>query len=155
MFIFEDRTPVHYQLHGFSDALERAYKAVIYLRIEYAEGDIVDVSLIASKVWVSPIKKQTIPRLELLGATILARLFDSVRQQLESLPLPSKSYCWTDSFTTLCWIKNDRPWKTYVQGRVNEICKLMDRDSWRFCPGKENPADIPSRSCQYVVRNDL
>jgi len=44
----KNRTPVHYQLHGYSDTSERAYAAVIYLRIQYSEGDTVDVSLIAS-----------------------------------------------------------------------------------------------------------
>ena len=63
----KNQTPIRYQLHGFSDVSERAYAAVIYLRIEYSQGDTVDVNLVASKARVSPIKKQTIPRLELLG----------------------------------------------------------------------------------------
>ena len=58
-----------------------------------------------------------------------------------------KSCCWVDSYTTLCWIKNDHCWKQYIQGRVNEIQRLTSRDTWRHCPGKENPADIPSHSC--------
>lgn len=149
-----DRTPVRCQLYGFNNASEKAYAAVIYLRIEYSQGD---TNLVASKAWVSPIKKQTIPRLELLGATILNRLLYTVHQQLTSLPLAATSYCWTDLFTTLCWIKNECQWKTYVQRRVEEIRSLTDKDSWRFCPGVENPADIPSRSCMAadLVHNDL
>jgi len=48
----------------------------------------------------------------------------------------------------LCWIKNDWPWKTYAQ---NKIRKLTDRDLWRFCPGKENPACMAAD----FDRNDL
>ena len=47
--------------------------------------------------------------------------------------------------TTLCWIKNERIWKQYVQHRVEEIRSLTSKDSWRHCPGELNPADIPSR----------
>ena len=60
-----------YQLHGFSDASERAYSAVVYLRAE-CNGEKTQINIVASKTRVAPIKRQTIPRLELLGATLLA-----------------------------------------------------------------------------------
>ena len=41
---------------------------------------------VSIKNTVAPIKKQTIPRLELLGANILARLFNTVQNTLKSLP---------------------------------------------------------------------
>ena len=87
----------------------------------------------------------------------MSRLLNAVQQQLTSLPLAATSHCWTDSFTTLCWIKNECQWKTYVQRRVEKIRSLTDKDLWRFCPGVENPADIPSRSCTAadLVHNDL
>ena len=46
--------------------------------------------------------------------------------------------------TALCWIKNERMWKQYVQHRVEEIWNLTSKDSWRHCPGELNPGDIPS-----------
>ena len=128
------------QLHGFSDAPERTYAAVVYIRSTYSDGQ-VDVRLVASKSRVAPIKKQTIPRLELLGALILARLVN----KLKSLDIESPAVLWTDSMTTLCWIKNERVWKQYVGQRVEEIRRLIPKDSWRHCPGEVNPADLPSR----------
>jgi len=68
--------PASHQLHGFSDTSEHAFAAVIYLRTVYNNGNI-SIHLVASKARVAPMMKQTIPRLELLGANILARLFNT------------------------------------------------------------------------------
>ena len=135
--------PTTIELHGFSDASQIAFAAVVYLRSVYEDGHI-EVKLVASKTRVAPLKKQTIPRLELLGANILARLMDTVRNCL-FVNQEIEMYNWTDSMTVLCWITNDKVWKQYVQHRVQEICKLTSRNSWKFCPGSKNPADLPSR----------
>ena len=133
--------PVSMQLHGFSDAAEHAYAAVLCLRTLYTDGS-VTVRLVASKTKVSPLKRQTIPRLELLGALILARLSQSITI---SIPHITEHFFWVDSMTVLCWIQNDKIWKQYVQHRVDEIRKLSNAKSWRHCPGHVNPADLHSR----------
>ena len=69
------------QLHGFSDASEDAYAAVVYLRMIDTFGK-VQVSLVTAKTKVSPIKRLTIPRLELCGAHRLAQLLSHVRTVL-------------------------------------------------------------------------
>ena len=99
-----DNILVEQQVHGFCDASERAYAAAVYLRSVYTNGD-VSVRLISSKTRVrarvAPLKEQTIPRLELLGATILARLIHVVSKCLIS---NIKIYCWTDSYTALLYV---------------------------------------------------
>ena len=55
-------------VHGFSDASERAYSAVAYLRVQDASGD-VQIHLISAKTKVAPLKQQSLPRLELSGAS--------------------------------------------------------------------------------------
>ena len=51
----------------------------------------------------------------------------------------------TDSRVALFWIQSDKEWKQFVQNRVNEIRKLTPPKSWSHCPGKHNPANVPSR----------
>ena len=80
----------------------RAYAAVLYLHTEYANGH-VRVCLVSSKTRVAPLKEQSIPRLELLGATILSWLVSSVCKN-PNLNYPT--YCWTDSLVALCWVRN-------------------------------------------------
>ncbi|XP_044165233.1 uncharacterized protein LOC122949165 [Acropora millepora] len=133
--------PFKVQLHAFSDASEHAYAAVVFLRSCYEDGRI-HVRLAASKSKVAPMTSQSIPRLELLGALSLARLVNKFKVSTGDI---HKTIYWTDSMTTLCWIKNQRVWKSYVQHRVDEIRHLTTKDSWRHCPGHLNPADLPSR----------
>ena len=111
----------------------------MYIRIEY-EHIPPDVPLVASKTQIAPVKKQSIPQLDLLGATILARLMVTIDTGL-NIPQLKKHY-WTDSYTTLCWIRNNQRLKQYMQDKIH---KLSDQDMWRFRPG--NPADLPSRGC--------
>ena len=146
--------PVNTQLHAFSDASELAFAAAIYMRSEYDNGKI-DVKLVASKTRVAPLKRQTIPRLELLGAVIQARLTRKYSTATENEAI--KTTHWTDSMATLCWIKNDRQWKQYVKHRVTEIRNLTSRQAWRHCPGKHNPADLPSRgvSAKDLTLNEM
>ena len=106
------------QIHGFSDASERAYVAAVYLRTGFSNGG-TQANIVTSKTRVAPIKPQTIPRLEILGATLLGQLVHSTQQALQSVLQSEGTFLWTDSFTTLCLIKNAKVWKPYVQHRVS------------------------------------
>ena len=59
--------------------MESAYAGVIYLRGIDDKGHIhVHVSLVMAKTKVAPIKRLTIPRLELCGAVVVAKLVGHV-----------------------------------------------------------------------------
>ena len=100
------------ELHGFSDASTKAYAVAIYARV--VEEDAVHTTLLCSKSRVAPVKTQTVPRLELLGAVLLARLMDSVIKAFSDSVSIDDVFYWTDSITVVCWIRNQRPWKQYV-----------------------------------------
>lgn len=83
--------------------------------LETEEDGRVDVNLIASKTKVAPLKKQSIPRLELLGATILVRLTKTVQS---ALPRSLEAVYWVDSMTVLHWIRDNKPRRQYVLTNV-------------------------------------
>ncbi|GFQ69836.1 uncharacterized protein TNCT_450721 [Trichonephila clavata] len=123
---------------------KEGYACCAFLRCE--EEDEVKVSLVSAKARVATVQRQTILRLELLGAAIGARIASTI---LETLNSPLKTYFWTDSMTVLGWITNSEPWNTFVGNRVREIRELTNVEDWRFVPGDLNPADLPSRSCDW------
>ena len=131
------------QLHGFSDASEDAYSAVVYLRMIDSLGD-VHISLVTSKTKVSPIKRQSIPRLELCGALLLARLLNHTREVL-GIPLVDV-HVWTDSTIVLSWLTgNPRRFRTFVGNRVSLIIDMIPPERWKHVNGSDNPADCASR----------
>ena len=104
----------------------------------------IHLSLVTSKTNVAPIKRLTIPRLELCGAHLLARLLHHVRQAF-GVPL-NCVHAWTDSNIVLSWlVGNPRRFKTYVGNRVSYILELTSPDRWNHVDGADNPADCASR----------
>lgn len=69
------------ELHGFADASNRAYAAVVYLRI-LRSLDEISVVLLTAKSKVAPIKTISVPRLELNAIVLLTRLLDFVNHSL-------------------------------------------------------------------------
>lgn len=86
------------ELHGFSDAAQNAYGACVYVRSVDHQHKI-QVRLLCSKTKVALLKIQTIPRLELCAALILARLIKKVINSL-SISFRKVAY-WCDSTIVL------------------------------------------------------
>ncbi|XP_055622523.1 uncharacterized protein LOC129766091 [Toxorhynchites rutilus septentrionalis] len=132
----------HNELHCFSDASEQAYGACMYLRSQDANG-LVKITLLSSKSRVSPLKRQTIPRLELCGAKLAAEIYI---KGVESLNNTFETFFWTDSKTVLQWLKQPpNTWNTFVAHRVAFIQHSTQNCQWRHVPGVCNPADQLSR----------
>ena len=82
-------------------AYEEAYAGIIYLHMVDTLNH-VHVSLVTSKTKVAPIKRLTIPHLELCGAHLLARILRHV-QQVFRIPL-NCVYAWTESMDVHSWL---------------------------------------------------
>lgn len=130
------------EIHRFSDASEQAYAAVVYLRV--IEGGLPHISLVMAKTRVAPLKRVSLPRLELCTASLLAKLAGHVCSTLSLVTSPV--FLWTDSTVALSWIRgHPAKWTTFVANRVAEIQRLNRDAKWRHVPGRINPADCASR----------
>ena len=134
---------VRYQLHHFADALCTAYGVVTYLRVEeYSEK--VTCSLLMAKSRLAPVKTVTLPRLELMAATLAVKVDQLMQRELD-IPL-ARSVFWTDSTIVLQYISNEhKRFHTFVANRVATIRDSSSPEQWRHVSSQENSADDVSR----------
>lgn len=134
---------VQVTIHAFSDASPVAYGAVLYFQIRDFKGD-TTVQLLLAKSRVAPLQKITVPRLELMGALVAARLTATVKRALNLEGV--ETVMWTDSMIVIHWLRRStKRWEQFVANRVAQILSLTDLNMWRHCPGDQNPADLLSR----------
>jgi len=124
-------------LHAFADASKDGIGSVVYLCTPFERRFLI------ARAKLTPLRKVTIPRLELIAALQTAKLVDYVRT---SLRIDCSITCWSDSKVVLYWIKSTPlKWKQFVANRTTSIRKLVAEDNWKFVPGDLNPADCLSR----------
>ncbi|XP_045769764.1 uncharacterized protein LOC123870481 [Maniola jurtina] len=133
-------------MHGFSDASEAGYAAVVYLRA-VDDTDNVSVHLVMAKSKVAPIRTRlTIPKLELCGAVLLLKLLHHVCLCLQRTIDVHEVFGWTDSSIVLAWLKTSpHTLQVFEANRVSQIQNSTVPITWRHIPGELNPADCASR----------
>ena len=135
--------PTSIELHHFSDASNHGYGTASYLRVINSEEE-VHCTLMLGKACVAPLKKATIPRLELTAATVAVRVNNMLIKELDLLV--DRTVFWTDSITVLCYIHNQSTrFHTFVANRLSVIHDGSDPSQWRYVNTKDNPADDASR----------
>ncbi|XP_062541685.1 uncharacterized protein LOC134209690 [Armigeres subalbatus] len=144
-------TNARLEIHGFCDASLDAYGACLYLRSVLTDG-IVTVHLVTAKSKVAPLGSQSIPRLELCAALLLAHLLTKFSR---SVDINSKVYLWSDSTIVLNWLAaTPSTWEVYVANRVAEIQELTAHACWHHVASGDNPADLISRGTTLDVLLD-
>ena len=129
--------------HIFTDASAHATAAVGYIRAQYPDGH-VKVSLALARARATPLKKVTIPKLELRGAKLGVEISDVISTALR-VPVSEHQF-WTDSMNVIHWVRS--PAKNFtadVGNRITAIQEVTQPSQWRHVPGKLNPADLPTR----------
>ena len=110
-----------FQHHVFCDASEKAYAAVIFARTTDVFGSM-SSHLITSKTKVAPVKVNSMPRLELCGAHLAAKLLEATKSTLQITGLEQSFHAWTYSTIILQWLSQlPRTWTPIVANRVSYI----------------------------------
>ncbi|GFY46594.1 uncharacterized protein TNIN_157161 [Trichonephila inaurata madagascariensis] len=120
---FTDSNATDIQLHCFSDSSKKAYGTVIYFQVIKTDGTIT-TSFVTSKSRFAPLKTLSLPRLELMGALLSARLCCKVTKILK---LEKSCFFHTDSSIVYHWIQG-KPFrfKPFVKNTIEDIQKLTE-----------------------------
>ena len=122
---------VHMELHHFSDASVAAYGAATYLRLVNSQG-VIRCNLVYSRSRVAPMKKITIPRLE-LGAVALSVQQDQMIRKERNISISTEnSFYWTNSVIVLAYKQNESErFHTYVANRLAVIHSGSTAEQWK------------------------
>lgn len=132
------------QLHGFADSSEVAFGTCIYVRSKASNNDNYNVRLLCAKSRVAPLRKISLPRLELCAAVLLSELMLKIKNSLNYNV--SSIYYWSDSKIVICWINSScQQWQTFVANRIATIQRTSNPRDWLHVKSDQNPADLITR----------
>ena len=146
--------PVWKKLVGFCDASGKGIAACVYVVSHDGEKTVSHLVKANTHLPKEHLKTK-IPRLELIGAVMLATLMTEVRKAYIEVPSEHIHY-YTDSADVLYWIYSGAShWDSFVANRISSIRNLTEVKMWRHVSSAKNPADIPSRGCSLGKLKDM
>ncbi|XP_043485240.1 uncharacterized protein LOC122513072 [Leptopilina heterotoma] len=118
----------NWELHGFADAFERAYSAVLFLVDR--STDVAHSHLLISKTKLAPVKAISLPKLELCAAHLLSKLVAIIIEKL--LTSIQLIYYWSDSQIVLSWLQEYNPADCATRGFT--VQELHESSLWWHGP---------------------
>ena len=102
------------------------------------------MTLLAARSRVSPLKSESISRMELIACVLGVRMWNGVKATYET-PLEHVHF-WTDSMVCLHWLSEPaKAFKAFVSHRVGEVQRMTKMSQWHHIPSEQNPADVGTR----------
>lgn len=140
------------ELLVFGDGSKQAFCTLAYVRFKTGENEY-KCFLISGKTRVAPLRKISVPRIELLGALASVRIAEKIENGCR-LNF-TKRYFFTDSSAVLGMINGEcGAFNEFVGTRVSEIkSKSNPAEEWLWLPGNDNLADMGTR--EDTVPKDL
>ena len=132
------------QLHVFADASTLAFGTVAFLQ----QGP--HTSFVMARSRVAPLKKRTLPQLELMAALIAARMAHFIQQTFQKRYPDLSIHMWSDSQIVLHWLNSEKSLPQFIANRVKEIKQLYPAQCWHYCPTSDNPADLLTRGITFA-----
>lgn len=147
------------QIIAFSDGSDLGYGSAIYIRnCDDKEKPVMKLLMAKSRVGhVS--KPQTTPRMELMGAVVMAELIEKTKEAFH-LKNDQQIIAFMDSQVVIAQLQIQDPivkLKTFVANRVKFVQQRMDTKKIFYVDTKENPADKQTRGLmpEEIARDEL
>ena len=136
----------------FCDGSDDAYGACSYIRFQLENGTF-DSNLVMAKTRVTPVKKITPVRSELMGAVLAKRLAETICK--ESRYEITKKYFITDSEIVRAMIQKDSyGFNSFTSVLIGKIQSGTDMKDWWWIKGELNIADWLTRGKPPQYLND-
>ena len=129
------------QLFIFFDGSLQGYGACVYAH----SGD--QFNLISSSSKIMGKSAFSAPQSEMAGALLAARMEQKIKQELFNVTLSPPMFIGDSEIVLRMIAKNDPAGNPVFYGvRLMEILAVSSPNSWFWCPGNLNPADLLTRS---------
>ncbi|XP_045105485.1 uncharacterized protein LOC123500995 [Portunus trituberculatus] len=132
----------------FSDGSTIAYGACAYVRWEYRTG-MFSSRLLMAKSKLAPLKQLSVPRIELCGALLAARMRETITKEL-NYNFESVIHIVDSAIVRAQIQKESFGFGTFTATKIAEIQSKTNPEEWWWIPRKDNPADMTTKPAKPV-----